>query len=66
MVAQEAKERLQKLNSFIDSDIHILLEGPTWTSKAKAIQILCDLFGKTLLRFNLSKEKSTEDLIGRL
>ena len=66
IATKEAKERLQKLNSFIQSDIPILLEGPTGTSKTKTIQVLCDLLGKTLIRFNLSNETSTEDLIGRL
>ena len=62
----EAIKRLQKLYSFIESDIPILLEGPTGTSKTKTIQVLSDLLGKTLIRFNLSNETSTEELIGRL
>ena len=61
-----AKERLQKLKHFFDAKIPILLEGPTGTSKTKTIQILCEILGRKLVRFNLSNETTIEDLIGRL
>ena len=62
----EAKERIQKLFNQIKSNIPIMLEGQTGTSKTKTIQVLCDLIGFKLIRINLSSETTIEDLMGRL
>ena len=43
-----------------------MLEGPTGTSKTKTIQVLRDLQGFDLIRFNLSSEATIEELMGRL
>ena len=66
ILTNKARERLQKLKYFFDAKIPILLEGPTGTSKTKTIQILCEILGRKLVRFNLSNETTIEDLIGRL
>lgn len=63
---EEAIERLQKIKNFFDSRIPVMLEGPTGTSKTKTIQVLCEILGRKLVRFNLSSETTIEDLIGRL
>jgi len=66
VLTDEARERLQKIKNFFDSKIPIILEGPTGTSKTKTIQVLCNITGRKLIRFNLSSETTIEDLIGRL
>ena len=64
----EAIERIQRINFFLESDIPIVLEGDTGTSKTKSIEVLCDILGISdkLIRLNLSSETSIEDLMGRL
>ena len=53
ILTNEAREWLQKIKNFFDySKIPIILEGPTGTSKIKTIQILCDITGRKLIRFN--------------
>ena len=46
VLTEEAKKRLQKIKSFFDSRIPVMLEGPTGTSKTKTIQVLCDVLKK--------------------
>ena len=60
-----AEERLQKLLNYIMVGVPVLLEGPTGTSKTLSSEIVCKLLGKELIRFNLSSETKTQDLIGR-
>ena len=66
IATEEAKKRLQKIKSLIESKNHVLLEGPTGVSKTKTIQILCKLLGKNLKRINLNNDTTIEDLFGRL
>ena len=63
---EQANQRIQILFNQIKSNIPIMLEGPTGTSKTKTIQVLCDLLGFDLIRINLSSETTIEDLMGRL
>ena len=65
---KEAIERIQKINFFFESDIPVVLEGDTGTSKTKSIEVLCEILGISdkLIRINLSSETSIEDLMGRL
>ena len=63
---KEANIRIQKLFNQLKSNIPVMLEGPTGTSKTKTIQVLCDLLGLELIRINLSSETTIEDLMGRL
>ena len=60
-----AKERLQKLYNYIKVGVPVLLEGPTGTSKTLSSEIVCKLLNRELIRFNLSSETKTQDLIGR-
>ena len=62
---QGAEERLQKLFNYIMVGVPVLLEGPTGTSKTLSSEIVCKLLGRELIRFNLSSETKTQDLIGR-
>ena len=66
IITPNALERLEKINNLLDSDIPIILEGPTGTSKTKTIEELCKIKGFDLIKFNLSSETTSEDLIGRL
>ncbi|KAK8886006.1 hypothetical protein M9Y10_041465 [Tritrichomonas musculus] len=61
-----AKNRMLKIHDAFKSKFPVLLEGPTGTSKTRSVQILSNLMGKPLIRFNLSSETTTEDLLGRL
>lgn len=60
-----AEKRLQKLYNYIKVGVPVLLEGPTGTSKTLSSEIVCKLLGVELIRFNLSSETKTQDLIGR-
>ena len=60
-----AEDRLQKLYNYIKVGVPVLLEGPTGTSKTLSSEIVCKLLGRELIRFNLSSETKTQDLIGR-
>ena len=66
ILTEKADERIQKLYNQLKSNIPIMLEGPTGTSKTKTIQVLCKLIGLDLIRINLSSETTIEDLMGRL
>ena len=62
----QARERIQKIDNFLDSDIPIVLEGDTGTSKTKSVEVYCFIKKKKMIRFNLSSETTIEDLMGRL
>ncbi|KAH0800171.1 Dynein heavy chain, cytoplasmic [Histomonas meleagridis] len=60
-----ANERLSKLYDCLSVGIPVLLEGPTGTSKTLSAEVVCKLMEKELIRFNLSSETKTCDLLGR-
>lgn len=60
-----AENRLLKLYNYIKVGVPVLLEGPTGTSKTLSSEIVCKLLGAELVRFNLSSETKTQDLLGR-
>lgn len=60
-----ARDRLTKLHNYITCGVPVLLEGPTGTSKTLSAEEVCSLLGITLVRFNLSSETKTSDLLGR-
>ena len=62
----QARERIQKIDNFLDLDIPIVLEGDTGTSKTKSVEVYCFIKKKKMIRFNLSSETTIEDLMGRL
>ena len=64
--AENTDERIQKLYNQLKSNIPIMLEDDTGTSKTKTVQVLCELLGLELIRINLSSETTIEDLMGRL
>lgn len=59
-----ARERLIKLNNFLECGVPVLLEGPTGTSKTRSAEVVCKLLNIELIRFNLSSETKTVDLLG--
>lgn len=61
----EAQKRLTTLYNYLEVGIPVLLEGPTGTSKTLSSEIVCDLSGRKLIRFNLSSETKSADLLGR-
>ena len=61
----EAISRLYQLESNLISGNHVLLEGPTGSSKTKTVQIYCIIKGLDLIQFNMSGETNEEDLKGR-
>ena len=61
----DARERLQKIANFLKVNVPVLLEGPTGTSKTLSSEIVCKALHYNLIRFNLSSETKTQDLIGR-
>ena len=66
ILTDNAKERIQKLYNQLKSNIPIMLEGHTGTSKTKTAQVVCKLLGLELIRINLSSETTIEDLMGKL
>lgn len=60
-----AEERLCKLRDYMKCGVPVLLEGPTGTSKTLSVEIICKLLNKEIIRFNLSSETKTKDLVGR-
>ena len=54
ILTEEAKEKIQKLYNQLESNIPIMLEGSTETSKTKTAQVVCKLLGLELIRVNLS------------
>lgn len=65
ILTKDAIERLTKLKKYIDAGVPVILEGPTGTSKTLSTEIICELTGRDLIRFNLSSETKSTDLIGR-
>lgn len=61
----EAISRLYQLESNLIAGNHVLLEGPTGSSKTKTVQIYCIIKGLDLVQFNMSGETNEEDLKGR-
>ena len=61
-----AKKRLLKIHEAFQCRFPVLLEGSTGTSKTRSVQILSNIMKMPLIRFNLSSETTTEDLLGRL
>ena len=66
ILTDKARERIQKLYNQLESNIPIMLEGSTGTSKTKTAQVVCKLLGLELVRVNLSSETTIEDLMGKL
>lgn len=66
IMTKGAKSRLSRIQEAFNCKFPVLLEGPTGTSKTRSVQILSILMDKPLIRFNLSSETTTEDLLGRL
>ena len=66
ILTSNAEERIQKLYNQLESNIPIMLEGPTGTSKTKTVQVVCDLLETEPIRINLSSETTLEDLMGKL
>ncbi|KAH0788412.1 hypothetical protein GPJ56_007667 [Histomonas meleagridis] len=60
---QGAKERLSKLYDCLS--VGIPVECSTETSKTLSAEVVCKLMNKELIRFNLSSETKTCDLLGR-
>ncbi|OHT04875.1 hypothetical protein TRFO_27550 [Tritrichomonas foetus] len=60
-----AEDRLAKLFDYLSVGVPVLLEGPTGTSKTLSAEVVCKLLKKELIRFNLSSETKTRDLVGR-
>ena len=61
----EAISRLYQLESNLTAGNHVLLEGPTGSSKTKTVQIYCIIKDLDLVQFNMSGETNEEDLKGR-
>ena len=66
ILTSNAEERIQKLFNQLQSNIPVMLEGPTGTSKTKTVQVICDLLETEPVRINLSSETTIEDLMGKL
>ena len=60
----EAISRLYQLESNLSAKNHVLLEGPTGSSKTKTVQIYCIIKDLELIQFNMSGETNEEDLKG--
>ena len=65
ILTKGAIKRLVKLKKYIDAGIPVILEGPTGTSKTLSTEIICELTDRELIRFNLSSETKSTDLLGR-
>ena len=66
ILTSNAEERIQKLYNQLQSNIPIMLEGPTGTSKTKTVLVVCELLKTEPIRINLSSETTIEDLMGKL
>lgn len=62
----EAISRLYQLESNLLAKNHVLLEGPTGSSKTNTVQIYCIINDLELVQFNMSGETNEEDLKGRI
>ena len=63
---KKAISRLYKLQSNLTAKNHVLLEGPTGSSKTKTVQIYCILKNMDLVQLNMSGETNEEDLKGHI
>ena len=63
---KKAISRLQKLDNNLSLGNHVLLEGPTGSSKTRTVQIYCIIKNLELVQFNMSGETNEEDLKGRI
>ena len=63
---EKAISRLQKLDNNLSLGNHVLLEGPTGSSKTRTVQIYCIIKNLELVQFNMSGETNEEDLKGRI
>ena len=57
---------LNYIQSLIDTNTPIILEGDTGAGKTAIIQECANLNSKTLIRFNMSAQTTEEDLIGKV
>ena len=65
ILTDKAISRLYKLESNLLAKNHVLIEGPTGSSKTKTVQIYCLIKNLELIQFNISGETNEEDLKGR-
>ena len=65
ILTESARMRLTKIYRYLKEGVPVLLEGPTGTSKTKSAQIVCEMLKKKLIKYNLSSETKTGDLLGR-
>ena len=59
-----ALHRLSLLHKYIKQRVPVLIEGPTGTSKTISVEIVCKYLDKKLIRFNLSSDTKSSNLIG--
>lgn len=65
ILTDKAISRFYKLESNLLAKNHVLIEGPTGSSKTKTVQIYCLIKNLELIQFNMSGETNEEDLKGR-
>ncbi|KAK8895427.1 hypothetical protein M9Y10_023891 [Tritrichomonas musculus] len=65
ILTKGAQKRLTKICRYILEGVPVLLEGDTGTAKTKSVQICCEMLEKRLVKYNLSSETKTGDLLGR-
>ena len=63
ILSPQAKNRLSLLNHYITNGIHVILEGPTGTSKTLSADIICKSLGRESVKYNLNAETKINDLI---
>ena len=63
ILSPQAKNRLSLLNHYISNGIHVILEGPTGTSKTLSADIICKSLGRESVKYNLNAETKINDLI---
>ena len=68
IITPNSIERIKKISYYISRGVPVLLEGPSGTSKTFSTEFSC-LIAKTkrpLIRFNMSSDTVTSDLLGKI
>lgn len=63
---EDALKRLAIIKMFIETGTHLIIEGPTGTSKTFSIEIVCKYLPRNLIRVNLSSDTKSSNLTANI